>query len=183
MANLDRNEEVRKTPEASSADIPGYQLYQPADKTAAAQSELRKEMVAAGVFPATSEKDLPDTLARAAMSMAGKDLGFPSDGNKSSGTSVSRLLQASGLDINITPAIPDLHKQLADKGFKETKLQDGESLRAGDLVFTGMQPSGRNVGIVGTDGKIYSHHYGKGMFVGSEKWNSKFTSVMRPEDK
>lgn len=183
MANLDRNEEVRKTPESSGADIQSYQHFHTADKTVAAQSELRKEMMSAGVFPAASDKDLPDTLARAAMSMAGKDLGFPSDGNKSSGTAVSRLLQASGLDIDITPAIPALHKQLEDKGFKETKLQDGEKLRAGDVLFTSMDPVGRNVGIVGTDGKIYSHHFGKGVLVGQEKWNSKFASVMRSEDK
>jgi hypothetical protein len=46
--------------------------------------------------------------------------------NKSSGTAVSRLLQASGLDIRVTPAIPDLKHQLEEKGFKASELQPGE---------------------------------------------------------
>jgi hypothetical protein len=45
-----------------------------------------------------------------------------------------------------------------------------------------MDPVGRNVGIVGDDGKIYSHNFGRKEFVGQEKWTSKFTTVMRPGD-
>jgi hypothetical protein len=107
---------------------------------------------------------------------------FPVDGNKSSGTAVSRLLQASGLDIRVTPAIPDLKHQLEEKGFKASELQPGEKPKPGDVIFTSMDPVGRNVGIVGDDGKIYSHNFGRKEFVGQEKWTSKFTTVMRPGD-
>jgi len=182
MSGFDKGDAAVKKPEEVMPKADNPPQFEGTDSRQAAQANLRNDLLDKGIMPALNTKDVPATVAQAAEAMANRDLGFPSDGNKSSGTAVSRLLQASGLDIPVTPAITELKKQLEDKGFKASELQPGEKPKAGDVIFTSMDPVGRNVGIVGDDGKIYSHNFGKKAFVGQEKWNSKFTTVMRPGD-
>lgn len=148
-----------------------------------AKVNISEELLNKGIMPALDRADIPSTLADAAKALAGKDLGLPSDQNRSSGTAVSRLLQAVGVDIKTTPYIPDLKEKLEQKGWKSLDLQDKSSLKPGDLVFTSMNPTGRNVGIVGENGTIFSHSYPQNKFVGSQNWSSKFVTVMRQGDK
>lgn len=142
---------------------------------------LSDALLAKGIMPALDEKDISQTLAKAAKAMAGNDLGVASDGGKSSGTSISRLLQAVGADIKQTGLIPDLKAQLEKLGWESIPM--GGPLKPGDLVFTSMDPMYRNVGVVGEDGrKIYSHNFRSHSFEGRENWTSRFTTIMRPKD-
>ncbi|MBK7746532.1 MAG: hypothetical protein IPP57_23035 [Candidatus Obscuribacter sp.] len=182
MSGFEKGDAAVKKPDEVVQKNDSPPQFEGTDSRQAAQANLRNDLLDKGIMPALNAKDVPATAAQAAEAMANRDLGFPSDGNKSSGTAVSRLLQASGLDIRVTPAIPDLKHQLEEKGFKASELQPGEKPKPGDVIFTSMDPVGRNVGIVGDDGKIYSHNFGRKEFVGQEKWTSKFTTVMRPGD-
>ncbi|MBI5171505.1 MAG: hypothetical protein SFV17_14405 [Candidatus Obscuribacter sp.] len=149
------------------------------DEAGATLKNVSSQLVEKGIMPAMSSNDIPQTLAQAAKAMEGNNLGIPADHGLSSASSVSTLLKAVGADVRQTMAIPDLHKQLADRNWQESEYKADTKLRPGDLLFTSMDPNGRNVGVVGEDGKIYSHNFRVGKFVGREQWNSKFVSVMR----
>lgn len=143
------------------------------------QRSLRNELADKGVLPALTNRDVPNTSAQAAVKLDHRNLGLPGDDNKSSATAVSRILQASGLDVSVTSNVPYLKKQLEDKGYMAIPISQAGKLRAGDIVMTSMNPAGRNVGIVGSDRQIYSHHGNKEQFTSQEKWNSKFVTVLR----
>lgn len=140
---------------------------------------LANELMGEGLMPALDRKDVPETLARAAVFMNNKDLGVASDRNMSSGTAVSRLLQFAGAGIEQSAFIPNLKQQLEAKGWESHPFTSKEQLKPGDLLFTSMDPQRRNVGVVGIDGKIYSHNFNSQSLQGRDNWSSKFTTVMR----
>lgn len=144
---------------------------------------LSNELMSEGIMPAMDKKEMPETLARAAAAMNNRDLGIATDRNLSSGTAVSRLLQYSGAEVQQTPSIQNLKAQLDAKGWESQPYSgDKSQLKPGDLLFTQTDsPQGRNVGIVGIDGKIYSHNFGSKTLQGRDNWSSKFVTVMRPK--
>lgn len=137
-----------------------------------------------GIMPAFNNSEVPSTVADCAKVNAGENLGLPGDRGLSSASAVSTILKAAGVDIEQTMNIADLHKQMQDAGWQESKYTKGDELKPGDLLFTSMNPQGRNVGIVGPDGNVvYSHSIREGRFVGHSNWTSRFVSVMRaPEN-
>ena len=136
-------------------------------------------MVNSGVMPATDPGDLAQTLGDAAVALNNTDIGFSGDGGRSSGAAVSTILRAAGGDIEQTANIQDLNAQLKERGWTSEEYKPGDALKPGDLLFTSMNPQGRNVGIVGADGRIYSHSHGEGVFTGHDRWTSRFSTVMR----
>jgi hypothetical protein len=143
-------------------------------------TSMSAQMVDSGLMPAVKQSDVTSTAAKAAELFDGKNIGISSDGGRSSGSSISALLKASGADITPTMNIQNLHAQLKDLGWESTELKGVEQLKPGDLVFTGMEPHGRNVGIVGENGKIYSHSMRSNQFEGRTNWSSNFVTVLRP---
>ncbi|MDZ4835995.1 MAG: hypothetical protein SGJ27_19635 [Candidatus Melainabacteria bacterium] len=133
-----------------------------------------------GLMPAMSQAEVPSTLAKAVVLFDRQNIGVPADGGRSSGSAVSALLKASGADVSPTMDIGKLHGQLAAKGWESVEYKPGDILKPGDLLFTDLNPHRRNVGIVGENGKIYSHNITMNQFQGRENWTSKFVSVMRP---
>lgn len=170
----------------SKTDIPQAPGAAPSgssDQRFLTKQGLSNELMSEGIVPAMDKKDVPDTLARAAALMKNRDLGVATDHNLSSGTAVSRLLQYSGAEVQQTPSIQNLKAQLDAKGWESQPYTgDKSQLKPGDLLFTQTDsPQGRNVGIVGIDGKIYSHNFGSRTFQGRDNWSSKFVTVMRPK--
>lgn len=139
-----------------------------------------------GIMPAMHESGVPEVLANAAEAVADRRLGLAGDMGRSSGSTVSTLLRASGADVDQTMDIGKLNGQLQDANranWKEHDYKPGDPLNPGDVLFTSMERQGRNVGIVGQDGKtIYSHSLSQNKFMGSQNWNSKFIKVMRPKE-
>lgn len=145
---------------------------------------LSTQMLENGLMPATSQSEVPSTLGKAAELFDRKNIGIAADGGRSSGTAVSALLRASGAEVSPTMDIGRLHAQLEAAGWKTSEYKPGDKLNPGDLVFTGLERPGRNVGIVGENGKIYSHNMRTNHFEGRDSWSSKFVKVMRaPSDK
>ena len=144
---------------------------------------LSETLLNKGLMPALDKNDIPATLVEAANLMKGSNIGLPSDGKMSSGTSISRLLQAVGADVRLTPFIPDLKNQLEKQGWESFDLKDKAQLKPGDIVFTSMEPRGRNAGIVGKDGIIFSHNGMSNRFEGRTNWSSHFVTVMRQSEK
>ncbi len=144
-----------------------------------ALSDLLSEQ---GINPVADKNDIADTLAKAAVAFNNTDIGLPSDYNKSSGTAVSRLLEYVGAGVKQTGNIEILKQQLDKLGWESRTLGSADDLRPGDLLFTSMDPRGRNVGIVGSDNKIYSHSLPAHAFQGRSHWGSKFITVMRQKD-
>lgn len=171
------SDSLQKAP--STTDTPAAPAAPGQNPRFETRQSLANELMAEGVMPAMDSKDVPETLARAAALMNNKDLGVASDRNLSSGTAVSRLLQFAGAGVEQTAFIPNLKNQLEAKGWESQDFISKEQLKPGDILFTGMESQGRNVGIVGIDGKIYSHNFGSRSFQGRDNWNSKFVTVMR----
>ena len=141
---------------------------------------LADELMTEGVPPALDRKDVPGTLARAAAIMNNRDLGIPSDRNMSSGTAISRLLQYAGAGIEQNGLIANVKQKLEAKGWESQPYTSKEQLKPGDLLFTDTDNrQGRNVGVVGIDGMIYSHNFRSGTLQGRTDWSSKFITVMR----
>lgn len=164
------------TAPADRTDTPAAPGQNPRMET---KQALANHLMGEGLLPALDPKDVPETAARAAALMVNKDLGVASDRNLSSGTAVSRLLQFAGAGIEQAAFIPNLKKQLEAKGWESQPYTSKDQLKPGDLLFTGMETQGRNVGIVGIDGKIYSHNFRSGTLQGRDNWSSKFVTVMR----
>jgi hypothetical protein len=138
-------------------------------------------MLGNGLMPAMDQAGVPATVAKAAELFDGQNLGVRSDNGLSSATSVSTLLKASGAEIEPTMNIEHLANQLEKAGWQKADITSGEQPKPGDIVFTNTdRRPGRNVGIVGEDGKIYSHNFRTNNFEGRSNWSSKFVSVMRP---
>lgn len=179
------HENMLRETQAPAVDSPAAPKTPGADPSEQARfmskQSLSNELMAEGVMPAMDSKDLPETLARAASLMNNKDLGVASDRGLSSGTAVSRLLMHAGENLQQTAFIPNLKAQLEKNGWtSQTFSGDKADLKPGDLVFTNTEQSqGRNVGIVGVDGKIYSHNFRTKTFQGHDNWTSKFVTVMR----
>lgn len=142
-------------------------------------AEINRRFLHNDLLPAPDNSEIPSTLARAATLFDGQDIGVQSDGGCSSGSAVSLLLKASGADIRPSMDISDLNKQLQTSGWQASDYTAGDELVPGDLLFTSMAPHGRNVGIVGADGRVYSHNLMTGRFEGRMDWSSKFTTVLR----
>lgn len=177
-----RNQMYEQAQQSIMEKVPESRNSNSADTKFRSAQSLSAELLDNGLMPALDKKDIPSTLARAAEIMNGKNIGLPTDGNLSSGSSVSRLLQAVGADVRVAPNIPNLKNQLDKLGWDSFNLQDKESLKPGDILFTSMDPQGRNVGIVGDDGKIFSHNFTKKVFEGRDNWSSRFITVMRQKD-
>ena len=143
-------------------------------------TELSTQMLENGLMPATSQSEVPSTLGKAAELFDRKNIGIAADGGRSSGSAVSALLRASGAEVSPTMDIGRLHAQLEASGWTASEYKQGDKLNPGDLVFTGLERPGRNVGIVGENGKIYSHNMRSNHFEGRDSWSSKFVTVMRP---
>ncbi len=170
-------------PATDTPAAPGAAPSTSGDQRFLSKQGLSNELMSEGIIPAMDKKDVPDTLARAAAWMNNRDLGVSTDHNLSSGTAVSRLLQYSGAEVQQTPSIQNLKAQLVAKGWEsQTFTGDKSQLKPGDLLFTQTDsPQGRNVGIVGIDGKIYSHNFNSRTLQGRDNWSSKFVTVMRPK--
>lgn len=168
-------------PAVDTPAAPGAAPSASGDHRFLSKQGLSSELMSEGIVPAMDKKDVPDTLARAAAWMNNRDLGVATDRNLSSGTAVSRLLQYSGAEVQQTPSIQNLKAQLEAKGWEsQTYTGDKSQLKPGDLLFTQTDsPQGRNVGIVGIDGKIYSHNFRSRTLQGRDDWSSKFVTVMR----
>lgn len=168
--------------EALKSQIEGTEANAPASGGGKGPQSLSEKLLDKGFMPALDKKDFPVALAEAADLMKGHNIGLPSDGGKSSGTSISRLLQAAGADLQLTPFIPHLKAELEKLGWESFDLKDKSQLKPGDVVFTSMDPQGRNAGIVGKEGMIYSHNFRSQQFEGRTNWTSKFVTVMRQKD-
>ena len=140
------------------------------------------KMEESSIMPALDTSDLADTVGAVAQAMDQTDISLQGDRDLSSGSAVSTVLKASGAAVEQTMDIGILHDQLGKANWSETSVEDAGELKPGDLIFTGMERQGRNVGIVGTDGRVYSHNFRQDKFVGLNKdqWNSKWKTVMRP---
>lgn len=185
-SNSDKAVEIpvsEKTPES------GQRLSvdnQEATKTGSADlssrlGSINEQMLGNGMMPSMDQAGVPATVAKAAQLFDGQNLGVRSDNGLSSATAVSTLLRASGAEIAPTMNVENLANQLEKAGWQKVDITSGEQAKPGDIIFTNTdRRPGRNVGIVGEDGKIYSHNWRTKNFEGREQWSSKFVSVMRP---
>lgn len=142
-------------------------------------NQINNVMTEHDLMPALDPSHLPPTLADAAMLFNGKDLGIPEDGGRSSGSAVSMLLKASGAEVKPTMDIGVLHDQLKSAGWHSFAYKAGDQLNPGDLLFTSLDRQGRNVGIVGSDGQIYSFNGRSRQFEGRNDWSSNFIEIVR----
>lgn len=169
-----------KKPESNLIDKIAQDDIKPTNGATDTLKDVNNKLLDKGVLPALDAKDLPDTIANAAEALNNQKISIPADRGLSSASAVSTILKAAGADVKQTMNIADLHQQLLDKGWQEQPYNQGDPLKGGDLLVTSMNPQGRNIGIVGPDGKnVFSHNMRQDMFTGREKWNSKFISVMR----
>jgi len=142
---------------------------------------INEQMMGNGMMPSMDQAGVPATVAKAAQLFDGQNLGVRSDNGLSSATAVSSLLKASGAEIAPTMNVENLANQLEKAGWQKVDITSAEQAKPGDIIFTNTdRRPGRNVGIVGEDGKIYSHNFRTKNFEGREHWSSKFVSVMRP---
>lgn len=179
---VDRTPERPEAPESNEQTLSTSNQESPSsasDGFANRTKSLSETLLNNGLMPAMSESEVPATLAQAATLFDGQSIGVAADVGRSSGSSVSALLKVSGSDITPTMDIGNLHGQLTKAGWTSSEYKPGDALKNGDLLFTSLERSGRNVGVVGSDGKIYSHNMRSNQFEGRDNWSSKFVTVMR----